>query len=693
LDPMIGKIIDGYQIVDLIGRGGMGIVYKALDTSLEKIVALKVIDPNLASDEMFLKRFKTEARALARLENPNIVIVHALRETDFGVFMVMEYVEARTVADWIRDKGAFSVEDTLKITKQLLHAISHAHKVEVIHRDIKPSNILLYNDGRVKVTDFGLAKVIQQHGPASTVTQGRAGTLYYMSPEQIKGLKNVDFRSDIYSIGMTVYEMLAGRVPFEKTESDFSIQKQIVEGKIPAIQTFNESIPRKLNKVIQKAIEKDPDNRFQSCTEMYDAIEIFEKSLHREEKDNGIKVQTKVNLIPYFTAALVLLVGLGVLIYVNLFHPGSTSSGGSFQLSIHSTPSGASVYIDDDLLGQTPLEYIELDEGSVFLQLRKEGKEIIDTFLTISRGLPSLLSFTLRDVEVFGPDITGTDVTFGNLYIASEPEGASVFIDNQFVGTTPYRNDDFQTGRYRVSVRRSGFDDYNQTIDVSEGEPAYVYASLRAFGGIIVDSDPSGAEVIMDGRSIGTTPYTNTRISPGSYRITIRKEGYQEYTSNVTVREQETREVKHMLSALQGELTVLVRPWGSIYVNGELKAENSATQFRAAFPVGTYRIRAVHPHLGVWEKEVDVHAGATEDILIDFNRTVNVVITSEPAFCEIYINGRPTGEYTPKQMTLPIGKYTIEVRREGLRMIEEPRTINLHDDMEDPLHFILEQTG
>ena len=695
MDPMIGKVVDGYQIVDIIGRGGMGIVYKALDTSLEKIVALKVIDPNLSRDETFLKRFKTEARALARLENPNIVIVHALRETDFGVFMVMEYVEAKTVADWVREKGAFTTEQTIQITKQLLNAIGHAHKVEVIHRDIKPSNILLYEDMRVKVTDFGLAKVIQKRGPASTVTQGRAGTLYYMSPEQVKGMKNVDFRSDVYSIGMTLYEMLAGRVPFEKTESDFSIQKQIVEGKIPAIQTFNDSIPKQLNKIIQKAIEKDPDKRYQSCTEMYDAIEKFELSLQDRKKEGSGKVKTRTNPVPYIAAAAIVLIGLAILIFMNISDPASSSPdpGGPVadvqQLSISSIPSGASVYIDDVLVGETPLDEIEVQEGNVYLQLRKEGKEVIDTFLTVAEGSPSNLSFTLHDILRFEPDPVTPDVTWGSLHITSEPPGASVYIDNRYAGSTPFVNDDIQTGRYRISVRQSGYDNYNQTVTIAEGERASVNASLKAFGSLLIESDPSGAEVVIDGRVVGETPYRDPQISAGNYDVTIRKDGYREYTSNVTVRERETREVIHNLASARGELTVLVRPWGSIYVNGELKAENSATQFQGEYAAGTHRIRAVHPQLGTWENDVEVTAGSNENIIIDFNRKVNVVITSEPAFCEIYIDGEATGEYTPKQMQVPIGLRTIEVRRDGYTMEGNPVTMNFTKDKEDPIHFRL----
>ena len=272
MDQLIGQTIDNYKILEVIGRGGMGVVFKAMDMSLEKIVALKMIDPFLARDENFLQRFRTEAKALAKLENQNIVRVHALRETNLGLFMVMEYVQAKTISEWLKEKGKFTVAETIAIGAQIINAIRHAHKVGVIHRDIKPNNVLLCEDGIVKVMDFGLAKVILDLDSQNTATHAAAGTLYYMSPEQVKGLRNVDKRSDIYSIGMTLYEMLAGRTPFEKGESEFITQKQIVDGKIPSPVKYNSSIPKDLVSIIMKAIDKDPEKRFQATEEMSNAL-------------------------------------------------------------------------------------------------------------------------------------------------------------------------------------------------------------------------------------------------------------------------------------------------------------------------------------------------------------------------------------------------------------------------------------
>ncbi len=234
---LVGKEIDGYRIEGILGRGGMGIVFKAENQSLGRMVALKVIAPDLAQNEEFLKRFRREARALAQLYHPNIVLVFALRQADLGLYIAMEYVEGQTLADHLQAHSPIAWPQALPLIKQLLSALDYAHERGIIHRDLKPLNIMLTEQGEVKVMDFGLAKMLGKGSGESTVTGARGGTLCYMSPEQARGLKNVDHLSDLFSLGLTLYEMLAGRLPFKKDDSDFTILKAIFEEKFPA--TYN----------------------------------------------------------------------------------------------------------------------------------------------------------------------------------------------------------------------------------------------------------------------------------------------------------------------------------------------------------------------------------------------------------------------------------------------------------------------
>jgi len=275
---LVGQTVDGYRIQEVLGRGGMGVVYKAENVSLSRIEALKVIAPSFVRDEKFLRRFRREARALAQIHHPNIVTIYTLRHAALGHYLTMEYVEGQTLADALPAGEGLSWHAALPVVKQLLAAFDYAHRRGIIHRDIKPRNIMLTPDGTVKVMDFGLAKFYQQHD--ATHTQGVAGTLCYMSPEQVKGHTNLDPRSDIFSLGLTLYEMLSGRLPFDKTESQFSIQRSIVEDDFPAPHRFCHALPAPLSAVIMKAVRKAPEHRYQEASEMLSAIEAFEAAAH-----------------------------------------------------------------------------------------------------------------------------------------------------------------------------------------------------------------------------------------------------------------------------------------------------------------------------------------------------------------------------------------------------------------------------
>lgn len=305
-DLAIGREVDGYKIQSVLGRGGMGIVYQAEDIALSRPVALKMIDPALARDEAFVRRFRAEARALARVNSPYIVNIHALRKSEFGMLIVMEYVDGGTLADLI-DEGPIPWERALPIIRQMLQAFEQAHGVGVIHRDIKPRNIMLSRAGTVKVTDFGLAKV-NQGDRASTMTQGVAGTLYYMSPEQVKGLQDLDHRSDLYALGMTIYEMLTGRLPFDRNASDFSIMRTIVEAKLPPPTQFRDDLPEPVARVIMQALEKEPDRRFENAREMLEAFEACDDRQEAAAKKAGTRRRPRRRYAMALTAVLALAV-------------------------------------------------------------------------------------------------------------------------------------------------------------------------------------------------------------------------------------------------------------------------------------------------------------------------------------------------------------------------------------------------
>ena len=270
----IGQVIEEFKILGRLGEGGMGVVYQALDTALDRVVAVKTIGADLAHDEFFWERFRREAKALAKLDDPNIVAIFALRETAAGLLMVMEFVDGVTLSRKIKESGPLPVAAVLPMVKQMLAALNHAHQLGIIHRDIKPGNVMLTAKGEVKVTDFGLAKF--QRAAEATMTMAPIGTLLYMSPEQAENSKQADARSDLYSLGMTLYEMLAGRTPFGAKSSQLEILQAIFAGGLPSPEKFNAALPRELCRIVMKALATNPAKRFQNAAEMLAAIAKFE---------------------------------------------------------------------------------------------------------------------------------------------------------------------------------------------------------------------------------------------------------------------------------------------------------------------------------------------------------------------------------------------------------------------------------
>ena len=260
---MLGKVIGNYKIVEKIGEGGMGAVYRGLDTMLEREVAIKMLRPELASQPEVLERFRSEAVTLARLNHPNIATLYSFMRDGNDFFMVMEFVRGQTIDELIRRFGAMLVERAVPLFCLALDGIDHAHRMGIIHRDIKPANVMLTDAGSIKVMDFGIARVL---GSARMTRQGNiVGTIEYMSPEAVRGLE-VDARSDVYSLGILLYEMLTGRVPFDST-SEFEMMKMQVEQAPQPPRTFTANIPLDVEQAIMRALAKKPEARFQTAGE------------------------------------------------------------------------------------------------------------------------------------------------------------------------------------------------------------------------------------------------------------------------------------------------------------------------------------------------------------------------------------------------------------------------------------------
>lgn len=320
----VQTIANRYEILALVGQGGMADVYKAKDIILNRIVAIKVLRPKLSEDPMTLVRFQREASAASRLSHPNVVDIYDVGEFNGMHYIVMEYIRGRTLKQLVALRGALSVEEAIHIMSQLTSAVAHAHANKIIHRDIKPQNVLVKDDGTIKITDFGIA--VANDAVQLTLNNAVMGSAHYLAPETAQG-KDPDPRIDIYSLGIVFYELLTGSVPFSgKTPTEIAI-KHLREN-MPYVRDFNPSIPQFVENIILKATAKNREDRYQSAYDMLHdlmhyndiknrnvaRIQFHSKSVSNVEidKDGYVKVEyadpvkekTKRNYIPYFIGAL-----------------------------------------------------------------------------------------------------------------------------------------------------------------------------------------------------------------------------------------------------------------------------------------------------------------------------------------------------------------------------------------------------
>jgi len=274
MDRFVGKRLDGrYEIREIIGVGGMAVVYKAYDSIEDRIVAIKILKEEFASNEEFQRRFKNESKAIAVLSHPNIVKVYDVSFGDLIQYIVMEYIEGITLNEYIENNSGLTWNDAVSFAIQILRGLQHAHDKGIVHRDVKPQNIIVLADKTIKVTDFGIARFARKE--SQTITDKAIGSVHYISPEQAKG-EFTDEKADIYSLGVIMYEMLTGTLPFEAESAvSVAIMQLQTEPKLPT--HINPLIPLGLEQITMKAMQKDTQNRYKSAAEMLRDLEQFKR--------------------------------------------------------------------------------------------------------------------------------------------------------------------------------------------------------------------------------------------------------------------------------------------------------------------------------------------------------------------------------------------------------------------------------
>ncbi len=439
---MIGKIINNrYKIISLIAEGGMAHVYKAFDIEKDYIVALKILKSQFSGDKDFVDRFMQEAMAFARLNHENIVKLYDYGSVDGLHYLSLEYVEGNSLDELIRDKRLLPLQEVLDISVQVCQALEHAHQKRIVHRDIKPHNILVDTKGKVKVTDFGIAKAIS----SATITHagGMLGSVQYFSPEQAKGERATE-QSDIYSLAIVVYEMLTGKLPFSG-ETHFSIALKHVQERPINPSFYNSDIPKNLELIILKALGKRPESRFESAEDFKKALLNYQNisNLNRSEinknleeskfshtvipkrNQRGIREKKSANKNIYFIAGLIFLVAIFGYIFI--------------QNEKVPDLLGMTISEAEDALGSRNLKIIiqredfseEVDKGQIISQDPEKGEKI-----TSGSGVSVIVS--AGDEFVIVPDIVGANIEKAMEVL----EGSSITIN----GKEEIYNNDFAEG-------------------------------------------------------------------------------------------------------------------------------------------------------------------------------------------------------------------------------------------------------
>ncbi len=356
-----------YEIIQEIGKGSMGIVYKAHDPQIDRIVALKVLRRDRLTSRAFIDRFLKEARAVGRLSHPNIVTIYDIGQDHGTIYIAMEYLEGQPLSNLIK-KGALSLNQVINIGVQVADALDYAHKKGIIHRDIKPSNIIVNGPGNVKLTDFGIAHIEDPDLPSQTQAGEILGTPAYMSPEQVLG-RPVSGKADIFSLGIVLYEMLTGKRPF-RGDNLSAIFNSITSSDPVPPEKINPLIPNSLSKVILKCLQKDPKRRFETAKDL--KLALVSVKIDEGKVPKRTQVSRGILLTLIGTALILIMILAGYFYFIKNKEGFSQKAVVTSILDVTSIPPDASIFVDGNFKGRTP-RAMRLKPGPHEIRITKVG--------------------------------------------------------------------------------------------------------------------------------------------------------------------------------------------------------------------------------------------------------------------------------------------------------------------------------
>lgn len=457
----LGTMLSGrYEVFKRVGSGGMADVYMAKDHKLNRNVAVKVLKSEYVEDEKFLKKFETEAQAVARLSHPNIVNIYDVGIEDGINYIVMELAEGITLKEYIRKKGYLSPKETVEISTQIASAISHAHKNHIIHRDIKPQNILVSDTGIIKVTDFGIAKVTSSNTVTSTATA--MGSVHYISPEQAKG-RFCDEKSDIYSLGITMYEMVTGHVPFDH-ENGVTIALMHLQNEITPPSQIRDGIPDSLEKIILKCTMKKPEERYQTADDL-----IADLRLVFEDTSGGY-----VGVVPAIDDSPTIMIDQNEL-----------------TQRINTPKKDQKIQQEEPLKDEEQNAYLdEDDEEESGMNSKIEKLVIVLAAVVGAIILISIIVFVVKSSGVFKSGKSTTTTSIGTTAESNDTESKKYTVDN-YIGMSLSAAREKIDGKFKIKVEEEYSADYAK--------------------GLVIRQDPESDTELEEGKTLTLVVSKGTR--------------------------------------------------------------------------------------------------------------------------------------------------------------------------------------
>jgi len=658
-----------YQIVSELGRGSMGVVYQGFDPVIGRTVAVKTMlteGQTPAEFEDFKARFQREAQAAGVLTHPNIVTVYDFGEDEGVLYLAMEFLEGKSLQDLVEEQSVLAVETIVPMYEQVCSALDHAHAHKVIHRDIKPANIMILDSGLVKVTDFGIAKMMSM---GMTQAGQILGTPNYMSPEQVKG-RQIDGRSDIFALGVVLYELVTGEKPFGGQNITTVIYKIINENPIPP-RELDATIHPGLSYVIQKALAKNPDERYQTCRELAEDLKNYKKLGGMQAPSATVIVRVPPVGASTAETARTAPVPPAPSQVVQEYHPSRPMSvqvippskpraehtspvvwvfltllavgagGGGFYLVSHKPeiknlpetvsqqtppqpqPSGPPA---GEATGGTPAPQGEGGTQTVPGTTPAEGAA---TPSNPAPG-PGTSAPSATNSQPTAPAQPVTEVVklssasasvakpaasrIGRLLVTSNIEGAKITIDgrSEMAWATPYTIPDLPAGTHSVAVTKPGYSNYQQSITIEGGRTAALNAPLSVPAGEInISTVPPGIDVLIDGHPVGRSPVQKS-VGIGQHTYTLQVPGRDPYTKTFEIKTDGSILTKNvdMSSLIAAGPTGIVEvrtipPGATVQVEGKTYA-GTPTSFRLS--AGRHTLTISLSGYAPLQKEVDVPA-------------------------------------------------------------------------------------